>query len=195
MTHADSLHASLARRIGAVRFSTLKRVFGRAWRPLVWAFWLIYFGFVLAVLGLRYVVLPHIEDYRENIERLASQGLGQRVSIGKVESSWDGLNPDLTLSDVRIADADGLPAISLNRVEAVLSWWSVPRLDLTLRLLRIDEPILHIRRDRSGVVSVAGIPIDFEQTNSDISGWILAQKRIRIRGATVVWEDELRGAR
>ena len=194
MTRGDSLFVSLAKRVGALRFSTLKRVFGRVWRPLVWAFWMVYFGFVLAVLGLRYVVLPHIEDYRDDIERMASRGLGQSVSIGKIEASWDGVNPDLTLLDVRIADAEGLPAISLNRVEAVLSWWSVPRVDLTLRLLRLDEPILHIRRDAKGVLFVAGIPVDLEETNSDISGWILAQKQIRIRGATVVWEDELRGA-
>ena len=194
MTRGESLSVSLAKRVGALRFSTLKRVMTRVWRPLVWAFWLVYFGFVLAVLGLRYVVLPHIEDYRGDIERLASRGLGQSVSIGKIEASWDGVNPDLTLLDVRIADAEGLPAISLNRVEAILSWWSVPRADLTLRLLRLDEPILHIRRDVKGVLFVAGIPVDLEETNSDISGWVLAQKRIRIRGATVVWEDELRGA-
>ena len=70
MTRRDSLSVSLAKRVGALRFSTVKRVWGRVWRPLVWAFWLVYFGFVLAVLGLRYVVLPHIEDYRGDIERM-----------------------------------------------------------------------------------------------------------------------------
>ena len=72
-------------------------------RALVWGFWLAYFGFVLTILALRYSVLPHIEDYRTDIEHLASQGLGQTVSIGRIEASWEGINPDLTLLDVRIA--------------------------------------------------------------------------------------------
>ena len=194
MTHADSSHRSLARRLGALRFSTVRRALRRIWGPLAWASCLLYFGFVLAVLGLRYLVLPHIEDYRADIERLASQELGQSVSIGKIEASWDGVNPDLTLLDVRIANAQGQPAVSFSRVEAILSWWSVPSAQLTLSLLRIDEPTLHVRRDQSGVFSVAGIPVDLQASNTDVSDWILAQKRIRIRGATVVWEDELRGA-
>ena len=194
MTHADSSHRSLARRLGALRFSTVRRALRRIWRPLAWASCLLYFCFVLAVLGLRYLVLPHIEDYRADIERLASLELGQSVSIGKIEASWAGVNPDLTLLDVRIANAQGQPAVSFSRVEAILSWWSVPSAQLTLSLLRIDEPTLHVRRDQSGVFSVAGIPVDLQASNTDVSDWILAQKRIRIRGATVVWEDELRGA-
>ena len=194
MTRGDSSRMKFLKRIGSLRFSTVKRIVGRFWHPLVWCFWLAYFGFVVLVLGLRYVVLPHIEDYRADIERLASQGLGQSVSIGRIEATWAGINPDLTLLDVRIADADGLPAIAFSRVEAIFSWWSVPNAKLQLRLLSIDEPTLNIRRDRSGRFSIAGIFVNQEQSNNDVSGWILAQKRIRIRGATVVWEDELRNA-
>ncbi|WP_298312505.1 YhdP family protein [Propionivibrio sp.] len=163
-------------------------------RALVWGFWLAYFGFVLTILALRYSVLPHIEDYRTDIERLASQGLGQTVSIGRIEASWEGINPDLTLLDVRIADADGLPALAFSRIEAILSWWSVPSAQLTLRLLRIDEPTLNLRRHADGHIFIAGIPLSQEQSDNDVSDWVLAQKRIRIRGATLVWEDELRGA-
>ncbi len=164
------------------------------WRALVWAFWLVYFAFIVLVLGLRYAVLPHIEDYRTDIERLSSTALGQTVSIGRIEASWEGIYPDLALFDVRVADAAGRPALAFSRIEAVLSWWSVPSAQLKLRLLRIDEPTLHLRRDADGHFFIAGIPLSQEQGDNDVSDWVLTQKRIRIRGATLVWEDELRNA-
>ena len=101
MTPGDDSRAALAPR----RFPATGRALRGLWRVLVWGFWLVYFSFVVLVLVLRYGVLPHIEDYRPEIERLASRGLGQRISIGRVEASWDGIHPDLTLLDVRVADA------------------------------------------------------------------------------------------
>ena len=161
---------------------------------MVWGFWLTYFGFVALVLALRYSILPHIEDYRADIERLASQGLGQTVSIGRIEASWEGINPDLSLLDVRVADQEGRQALSFSRIEAILSWWSVPSAQLKLRLLRIDEPTLNLRRDGAGHIFIAGIPLSQEQSDNDLSDWVLAQRRIRIRGASLVWDDELRKA-
>ena len=166
----------------------------RLWRVLVRAILLLYFAFVFLVLVLRYSILPNIEDYRPAIERLASRGLGQAVSIGRIEASWAGLNPDLTLLDVRVNDAEGRPALGFSKIEAVLSWWSVSTTSLKLRLLRINEPILHLRRDAAGLLYIAGIPLSQEQGDADVSAWVLAQRRIRIRGATLVWEDELRKA-
>ena len=64
---------------------------------------LAYFSFVVLVLALRYLILPNIESYRPEIERQIGHALGLAVGIGGIEASWDGLNPDLILSDVRIA--------------------------------------------------------------------------------------------
>jgi uncharacterized protein (TIGR02099 family) len=164
------------------------------WRTLVWAFWLLYFSFVLLVLLLRYSVLPNIEHYRADIEQRVSQALGQTVSIGHIEARWAGINPDLTLLDVRVADAQGRPALALARVETVLSWWSVPNFQLRLQRLNIDEPSLHLRRAADGQIFIAGIPLRSAQNDGAVSRWVLAQQQIRIRGATVVWEDALRNA-
>lgn len=164
------------------------------WRTLVWTFWLLYFSFILLVLLLRYSVLPNIEHYRADIEQRVSQALGQTVSIGHIEASWAGINPDLTLLDVRVADAQGRPALALARVETVLSWWSVPNFQLRLRRLNIDEPTLHLRRAADGQIFIAGIPLRSTQDDGAVSRWVLAQQQIRIRGATVVWEDALRNA-
>ncbi len=190
----DDLRAVLYHRFHARVPLVSNRMMRRLWRVLVGSFWLIYFSFVVLVLALRYSVLPHIEDYREAIERLSSQALGQTVTIGRIEASWQGINPDLTLLDVHISDADGRPALAFSRVEAVLSWWSVPSAKLKLRLLRIDQPTLNLRRDVDGHLLIAGIPLTQKKNDNTISDWILAQRRIRIEGATLVWEDDLRKA-
>ena len=155
---------------------------------------IVYFGFIGAVLGLRYVVLPDIERWRPEIERQASLALGQSVQIGRIEASWDGLNPDLGLFDVRVTDADGRPAVAFSQVDAVLSWWSVPRGALRLHLLRITGPTLNLRRDAQGHFFIAGIPLSSEQDGPGFPDWLLAQRRLRIQGATLIWEDALRGA-
>ena len=164
------------------------------WRSLCWIFWLLYFGFVGLVLALRYSILPNIEHYRPALAQIASQQLGQTVRIGRVEAHWDGINPDLTLYDVQVHDPQGRPALSLARVEAILSWWSIPRAQLRLRLLAVDEPTLNLRRDAEGHFFIAGIPLGETQGDSDFSDWIMAQWRIRIRQATLIWEDGLRQA-
>jgi len=167
---------------------------GRVWRLVVRVFWLLYFAFVLLILALRYLLLPNIETYRPAIEQQLSRALGLSVSIGRIAASWDGIHPDLLLSDVRIADSDGQPALALPRVHSVLSWSSLPRMALRLRLLQIDEPTLHLRRDSDGRFTVAGIAMAAEGADNAAGDWILAQKRIRVSGATVIWEDAMRQA-
>ena len=166
----------------------------RFWRIALWSFWLVYFGFIALVLALRYSILPNIEQHRPAIEQIVSRGLGQTVNIGRIEASWEGINPDLTLHDVSILDAAGRPALAFSRVEAILSWWSVPSAKLKLRLLRIVEPTLNLRRDPQGRFFVAGLPLNGNEGGGDVSDWILAQRKIRIQDATLVWEDELRQA-
>ncbi|WP_153111696.1 YhdP family protein [Propionivibrio limicola] len=163
-------------------------------RALGWASLAGLLAFIALVLALRYAVLPRVEDYRPEIERLASERMGQPVSIGGIQANWEGLHPDLILSDVSIADGEGRPALALSHVKAVVSWWSVPSWQVRLRLLQIDEPTLHVRRDVDGRFFIAGIPLDQEQSDSDLSGWLLDQRRIRINGAMLVWEDGMRAA-
>ena len=158
------------------------------WTALV--AWLIFASLVIA---LRYVVLPNVGVYHAEIEQAISRAVGQRVTIGGIEARWERLNPDLLLGDVVIADHQGSPAFSLQQVEAVLSWSSLWRGRLTLALLAFERPVLHARRETSGRITVAGIAAEGE-SDPEFARWVLAQKRIRIRNATILWEDLLRGA-
>lgn len=167
--------------------------FARALRwagRLLFAAWLAFTGLVLV---LRHVVLPRVADYRVAIEQAASQAVGQPVRIGRIEARWQGLNPDLVLDDVVVADHQGAPAFSLARIEGVLSWHSLWRGRPTLALLAFDGPVLHVRRETNGKLTIAGMASEGE-SDPAFAEWVLEQKRIRIHDATIVWEDRLRQA-
>ncbi|HET7775312.1 MAG TPA: TIGR02099 family protein, partial [Azospira sp.] len=166
----------------------------RAGRFALWGGAIAYFAFAALVLGLRYWVLPNVGAYRADIEQAVSRAVGLPVTIGGIDAGWRGLRPDLTLSDVRVADKQGQPALAFQRVESVLSWWSLPTLSLRLHLLEIDEPTLLVRRNADGSFEVAGIPVASSGSEGGALDWVLAQQRIHIKDATIVWEDLQRGA-
>lgn len=164
------------------------------WKFAVRLFWLLYFSFVLLVLALRYLVLPNVENYRPDIEREISRSLGLAVAIGNIKASWDGINPVLVMTGVGVADAEGNPALAFTRVRSVLAWSSLTRWQLRLSLLQIDEPTLHLRRDTEGHLFIAGLGVGRDGDDHRVADWILAQKRIRIHGATLIWDDAQRNA-
>ena len=75
--------------------------------------WATFFSFAVAVLGLRYGLLPQIERYRPEIVARVAATVGQPVKIGRIEAEWLGLRPQINLSDVRIYDAEGREALVL----------------------------------------------------------------------------------
>lgn len=162
-------------------------------RALVWATSILWFLFVLLVLALRFAVLPRIAEYRPQIEQTVSRAIGLPVSIARLEARWQGLHPDLVLDDVVISDRQGKPAFTLEHVEGVLSWQTLIRFRPTLALLAFDRPVLHVRRDAQGKITVAGIDAEGEGDPA-FAEWVLEQRKIRVRDATVVWDDRLRQA-
>jgi uncharacterized protein YhdP len=78
----------------------------------------------------------------------------------------------------------------------IVSWTSLPLFELTLKELTIEGPRLAIRRDRSGVLRIAGIEIDPEVVTGDLplTDWILRQREIVVRDALILWDDDLRNA-
>ena len=167
-----------------------------AWlrRTLAWAFWLSYFGFAVLVLVLRYSVLPNIENYRGDIERGISRAIGLNVTISRIDTDWHGLRPHLSLHGFKVHDAAARPVLTFDTVETDLGWSSLLRWRLHLHRLEVHAPELTIRRDKGGRIFIAGLQVNTEASGTDFSDWLLAQKNIAVRDATIRWEDEQRGA-
>ncbi|MDQ2822623.1 MAG: TIGR02099 family protein [Pseudomonadota bacterium] len=156
---------------------------------------LVYFAFAILLLVLRYLVLPNIDVYKPEIERLAGRALGNQVSIARIYASWHGLRPALFLGDVTLRDAAGRQVLALPSVSATLSWWSVMAREVRFDSLEFIRPQLDARRDASGAVFIAGVRIDPAQ-KSDGSGadWLLRQRELIIREGRITWTDAQRGA-
>ena len=174
--------------------TALPRLWRRIRRPLLWLLLLAYLAFAAIFLSLRHVVLPHIADYRGDIERAVSSAINLPVTIAAIEADWQGLRPRLLLSDLKVSDKAGQPALGFNQVEAILGWSSLLYLDVRLHRLAIDAPVLNMRREANGQILIAGLPLNMEGEDSRVSDWILAQSQIVIRDATIHWDDALRKA-
>ena len=141
------------------------------------------------------MVLPHIDSYKPDIERLASRALGNKVSIATIDASWSGLHPRLSLEKVVIHDRFGNDALTLPRVSATMSWWSVPAAELRFKSLEIDKPDMDVVRDAEGKLYVAGIYIDTSTKGSGKGAdWVLSQRKIVIRDGRLRWKDYKRAA-
>jgi len=180
---------SLARRLGQRGLRVTLFVLRLIWMLAVVA----YFAFGLAVLVTRYLVLPHIDDWRTYVESAASAALHAPVSVGRIAADWQGLNPRILLWDVVLKGADGGTVLALPQVDLVLSWTTLlagqPRMDS----LTVRTPEIGVKRLRDHRFAIAGIIVDPQaaQTDTTFIDWVLAQQHISVRDARVHFVDEL----
>lgn len=170
--------------------SATRCVLGLAFKLAV----LCYFVFCALFLTLRYGILPEIDRYKADIEKIASAAVGRPVSIAGIDASWSGLRPQLALTDVVIHDQAGHPALALPQIFATLSWSSVLVGDLRFENLTVIRPDLSVLRDANGKVYVAGLPVSGGNDNSAGADWVLSQREIVIRDGKIRWRDDKRGA-
>jgi uncharacterized protein (TIGR02099 family) len=169
-------------------------------KSLIWTYraalsllWLTIIALALSILSLRYFILPNVADYKEHIERQISLTAGQKITIGTIDASWNGMNPHLSLRQVAIYDEKDRLALTLHEIETSLSWLSLPLFEPKLASLLIQGPALSVRREADGSLIVAGIRMG-GASKPELTNWVLRQSRIDIVDATILWEDDLRQA-
>lgn len=145
------------------------------------------------VLGLRYFVLPNIEQYRTTIAQQASKAAGQTVTIGDIKASWDGLNPHLDLYRVDLYDVQHRSALSLDHIETSVSWLSLVLGEIRLSSIVVHQPRLTVRREADGTLYVAGISMS-GPSRPEFPNWLLRQANVDVLDARVIWQDDLRHA-
>ena len=148
----------------------------------------------LAILLLRYWILPNVEQYHDRISTSLSGAIGNTVTIGRSSGNWRGLLPHLDFTDVKILDQQGQVALVLPQISGSVSWMSLFSAELRLSSLEIDRPELLMRRDAQGQIYVGGIPLSQQGSGNDLADWLLHQSRMVIRDAFIVWVDEQRDA-
>jgi uncharacterized protein (TIGR02099 family) len=161
--------------------------------------WGAFFAFAALVLALRFWVLPDIERYREDIVEAMSRSIGLPVKVSAIEAGWQGLRPQITLTDVRIYDAQAREALVLPSIHNVVAWQSLLAGELRLHQVVIGDGLrLGVRRDAAGELYVAGLKLsragDRDAGGAGFGGWLLGQGEIVLRNAEIEWRDEKRAA-
>ena len=182
-----------------LRFMPWRRGLQLAWKAVVYAGLSVLCLLVLAWLTLQWGILPHIEDWRPEIERHASRAVGVPVHIGHISVRSSSWIPAVDLRDVVLRDASGAEALRLPRVSAALSPESLLLLKPRLAQLYIEDARLLVRRDSAGHMHVGGLELAQRATVSSADeaatlDWLFSQQEIVLRHGAVRWIDEQRNA-
>ena len=138
-------------------------------------------------------IVPRIGNYRAQLQEQATQVLGVPVRLGTVTARTEGLIPTVELGDVALLDPQGREALRLPRVVLAVSPRSLWKFGF--EQLYIDSPELDIRRTPEGRILLAGLELPDQGPNDGAAAdWFFSQPELVIRGGTLRWTDELRGA-
>jgi uncharacterized protein (TIGR02099 family) len=114
------------------------------------------------------------------------------VSVKSLEGGWDGFRPGFTMNGFTLSDRRGRAALAFERAEVTLSWYALFLGRLRFHKVEFDSPVLALRRGADGLIYLADKPLTAQGADEggDFSRWLLAQPRLAIHGATLVWRDD-----
>lgn len=158
-----------------------------------------YFVLAAGLLVTRYYVLPRVDQWRPDIERALSEAVGTPVKFDAITADWRGLNANLTLSNLRILDEQGVAQLGIPSTEAIVSWRSLLSLQPVFRYIGVQDVIVVARRAPEGAIYVGGFDVSSQDDDtafwqSETMRWLLAQGRLNVQDARLVWVDQQRSA-
>ncbi|AVP56718.1 YhdP family protein [Pulveribacter suum] len=154
------------------------------------AFWLVLGAAWAALHGW---IVPRIDSLRPQLQQQATRALGVPVRIAAIAAQSGGLFPTVELTGVTLLDGEGRAGLHLPRVVVALSPRSLLRLGF--EQIYIEAPELDIRRAPDGQVFIAGMGFREQGApDSRAADWLFSQPEVAIRGGTLRYADELRGA-
>jgi uncharacterized protein (TIGR02099 family) len=185
----EAAEQTIARRFGLGALRAVRTMLRFAFWSLVAA----YFAFGTLLLVTRYYVLPRIDQWRPQIEGIASRALKGTVTVGRIEVGWRAFNPHLSLNDVQVTGPRGGPPLALPRVDATVSWLSLVSMEPRFVALRLLAPEVSVVRLADGNFTVAGFVIEPGKPESEglpALDWLLSQERVVVRDGHVVYRDD-----
>ena len=175
------------------------RILSVTTRLLLWVVLAAWGLFALSWGALHLWIVPRIGEWRPDIERWVSAGVGIPVRIGELRAEstpgekrlLPALVPVIELRDVRLFDPRGQEALLLPQVSVAVSVTSLWRLGVDQVV--IDAPVLDVRRTAQGRLEVAGLDISGSSGDDGrAADWVFDQPELVIRRGTVRWTDEFR---
>ncbi|MDT3678205.1 MAG: YhdP family protein [Burkholderiaceae bacterium] len=161
----------------------------RALRWLAWSVLVLALALAGAYAALRTLVWPNLDRWRPQIEQRLAAAVGHPVQIGSLTTGFDGWRPWLVADRLVVLDADGIEALSADRLRGVVSMRGALRGRFVLALLEIDAPALRIERISPNRLRIGGFDVDLDAPGAPGSPGILerllAHRRIRLHDARI----------
>ncbi|HEX4857182.1 MAG TPA: YhdP family protein [Limnobacter sp.] len=158
---------------------------------LFWLLIAVYVPVCVALLAIKWWVLPDIDRYRPQIQSFIQRQANLPIELGRIEASWQGLGPQLLIHQVSLPQPSGEPGFKADKLRLDVSLPSLLAFSPRLGNLEVHAPVISLVRTSSGVVEVAGIPIVDDGTKGNPGlDWLLHQKRILLKNGRADWKDE-----
>ena len=152
----------------------------------------IFIFFVIAHLGVRYVIWPQLEKSKASVEKLIGARIGADVSMEKLEVSWIGIRPSFEIEGLRFNGHDSTkPLLQIQKINGELSWASFYHLAPYFHELHIQDAEIYAQRNNKGTISVAGIPIHGNSNDHSAEDWLFSQNNIDVHDVKLIWDDQL----
>lgn len=171
-------------------------------RGLVRLALVLYFALMLSLVGLRYLLVPQLDNLRPYLVEKISEQTGLQVQIQELKGDWQGWNPHLSVTNLSLSEPGQEPMLQLPKLQADISWKSLFSGSLQLRQLDVQGLTIPVRRDLQGQILVMGQVLDLNNDRAPAEPevwqgpvrWLLEQRGIHIQGTSLQWQDDLRGA-
>ncbi|MDH4134136.1 MAG: AsmA family protein, partial [Gammaproteobacteria bacterium] len=156
---------------------------------------------VLLAIALVFVLawwwLPVLGERKGEIESLVSSEIGSPVTIERLDTFWDGLNPGVRVQGVRLAGTAHTEeaALRLREMRLSLAWWPLLTGNIRIGNLTLVEPEIVVERLAEGGYRLGGLgrARSSNRPSTDMTEWLLVQHEIAIENASVEWRDHLSG--
>ncbi|WP_371704892.1 YhdP family protein [Cupriavidus sp. L7L] len=200
LTRPASGLARLRGLAGAGARAVVRMVRHPFWRGLGRA--LVRLALVLGVLALvaglliRFVLWPQASAAREWLEERGSLALSAQVTIGALDTYWDGWHPAFRARDLRAVDNGKRVLLATATLDGKLSWRSLFSMGLQFVSLGATGTDILVRRTPEGKLLVGGMQVDAtggQQEDDRFLGWLMSQGRVSLSDGRLRWLDEKAG--
>ncbi|MCR2746170.1 YhdP family protein [Limnobacter parvus] len=164
----------------------------RAGAVLFWALVVVYVPLCLALLAIKWLVLPEIDRYRPEIQQFLQNQTGTNIQIGQLQANWRGFGPHLEIENVRLPQSNGETGFEASRIQLDWSLPSILAFSPRLKNLELHSPLLSVQRNLQGEIVVAGVPFVDDGTEGNPGlDWLLDQRRVLLKNGILNWQDSL----
>jgi uncharacterized protein (TIGR02099 family) len=152
-------------------------------------------GVVIAVVLIfvaAHLWLPTLAEHKSEIESYISSTIGSPVTLGTLDTYWDGLNPGVRIQGLRVQSATtGQQAIRLKEMRLSLAWWPLLTGRIEINNLVLVEPSLTVTRQADGRLRIGGLESSSSATpgDTDFSLLLRSQKEVIIENGELLWLD------